>query len=148
MNNAGRFPFTVRLLGSGLGLGLVPWAPGTFGTLGAVALAWLCPGDLALLGAAAAVFVVGQVLAARLGNADPGWFVLDEVAAYLLVPIGLGRGWLVWGGAFVFFRLFDIAKPWPIRKLERIPGGWGVMVDDLLAALYAHAALRVLLWLA
>jgi phosphatidylglycerophosphatase A len=141
MNRTGRF------LGSGLGLGLVPWAPGTFGTLGGVAIAWFCRTDLALLVAAAAVFVLGQVLAARLKGADPGWFVLDEVAAYLLVPIGLGRGWLVWGGAFAFFRLFDIAKPWPIRHLERIPGGWGVMLDDLLAAFYAHAALRLLLWL-
>jgi len=134
-----------RLLGSGLGLGLIPFAPGTFGTLGGVLLAWLCPSDLALIATAAAVFTVGLLLAARLGGADPGWFVLDEVAAYLLVPLTLGRSWWVWGGAFLFFRVFDIAKPWPIRRLEKVPGGWGVMLDDLLAALYAHAALRLLL---
>lgn len=136
-----------RLFGSGLGLGLVPWAPGTFGTLGGVAVAWALPSDPALVAAAAVVFVLGLILAARLKGEDPGWFVLDEIAAYLLVPIGLGRGWLVWGGAFVFFRLFDISKPWPIRHLERVPGGWGVMLDDLLAAFYAHAALRLTLWL-
>jgi phosphatidylglycerophosphatase A len=135
----------MRFLGSFFGLGLIPFAPGTWGTLGGVVLAVLCPSDFALVAAAAAVFAVGLPLAARLKGADPGWFVLDEVAAYLLVPLTLGRSWWVWGGAFVFFRIFDIGKPWPIRRLERIPGGWGVMVDDLLAALYAHAALRLLL---
>ena len=137
-----------RLLGSFLGLGLVPWAPGTFGTLGGVLLAWLLPDDPVLAGAAAAGFVLGLVLARRMPGKDPGWFVLDEVAAYMLVPLGLGRDWTVLAGAFVLFRLFDILKPPPIRKLEFIPGGWGVMLDDLLAAAYAHAVLRLILWFA
>jgi phosphatidylglycerophosphatase A len=135
-----------RFLGSFFGLGLVPWAPGTFGTLGGVLLAWLIPGDLPLVLAAAAVFVFGLVLANGLRTKDPGWFVVDEVAAYMLVPLGLGRdGWVLLG-AFLLFRIFDIAKPPPIKRIELIPGGWGVMLDDLMAAAYAHAVLRLIVW--
>jgi phosphatidylglycerophosphatase A len=135
-----------RFLGSFFGLGLAPVAPGTFGTLGGVLLAWLLPGDLPLFLAAAVIFAFGVGLANGLRTKDPGWFVVDEVAAYMLVPLGLGRDGWVLAGAFVFFRIFDIAKPPPIKRLEFIPGGWGVMLDDTLAALYAHAVLRLIVW--
>lgn len=109
-------------------------------------MAWLIPGDLPLVLAAAAVFVFGLVLANGLRTKDPGWFVVDEVAAYMLVPLGLGRdGWVLLG-AFLLFRIFDIAKPPPIKRIELIPGGWGVMLDDLMAAAYAHAVLRLIVW--
>lgn len=135
-----------RILGSFFGLGLVPWAPGTFGTLGGVLLAWLLPGDLHLVLAAAVTFGIGLWLAKGLSTKDPGWFVVDEVAAYMLVPLGLGRdGWVLLG-AFVLFRIFDIWKPWPIRKIDHIPGAWALMLDDTLAALYAHALLRLIVW--
>ena len=133
-----------RLIGSFFGLGLVPKAPGTFGTLGGVLLAWAIPQDGVLLAVAAGVFVLGGLLAPK---DDPGWFVLDEVAAYMLVPLTLGREWLVLGLAFACFRLFDIVKPFPIRRLEHVGGKWGVMIDDILAAVYAHALIRGILWL-
>jgi len=134
----------VRLLGSCFGLGLIPKAPGTFGTLGGVAIAWFLPDQRALLLTTLVVTVVGVGLATlaekHVGGTDPQWFVLDEVAGYLAVLIGLPfhEPWLL-AAAFVAFRLFDITKPWPIRKFEKLPGGWGVMADDLVAAFYAYA---------
>jgi len=128
-----------RLVGSAFGLGLVPFAPGTFGTLAGVGIA-LLPGDVAIAGAAAAVFVLGLMLAdAR----DPGWFVLDEVAAFPLVVLGMPRPWWALALGFLAFRLFDIWKPWPIRRVERLPGRFGVMADDVVAAAYAHVVLRM-----
>jgi len=138
-------PSAGRFLRSFFGLGLVPWAPGTFGTLGGVAIAVFLRSDAVLAGAAGVTFAAGLLLARGMPGKDPGWFVVDEVAAYLLVPIGLGRDWKVLLGAFCLFRLFDIWKPWPIRALESVPGGWGVMLDDVLAAVFAHAVLRLVL---
>jgi len=138
----------VRLLGSCFGLGLIPKAPGTFGTLGAVAIAWFLPDERALLITTMVVTVVGVGLATlaekHVGGTDPQWFVLDEVAGYLAVLIGLPfrEPWVL-AAAFVAFRLFDITKPWPIRKFEELPGGLGVMADDLIAAVYAHLLISI-----
>ncbi|MDP7340098.1 MAG: phosphatidylglycerophosphatase A [Vicinamibacterales bacterium] len=78
---------------------------------------------------------------------DPGLVVIDEVAGMLVtlvaVPVGFS-GALV---GFFAFRLFDIVKPFPARQAERLPGGWGVMVDDLVAGVYAQGVLRLFLWL-
>jgi phosphatidylglycerophosphatase A len=128
----------------GFGAGLSPWAPGTAGTLLAWLLAWLAgpalgtPPGLALI---AALFVLGvwvcEVTGRHLGIADHGSMVWDEVVAFLLVLaiIPATFAWQLAG--FALFRLFDIAKPPPIRWLEtRFKGGWGVMIDDLLAAGY------------
>ncbi len=99
-----------------------------------------------------AVTAIGVVVASRAEAAyrrrDPGLIVIDETAGMLLtlaaVPVGLG-GAVV---GFIAFRLFDIVKPFPARRAERLPRGWGVMADDLVAGLYAQALLRLLLWLA
>jgi len=141
----------VRLLGSCFGLGLIPWMPGTFGTLGGVAIAWFMPNVTALAATAFGLTLLGWPLAAlaerHVGKEDPQWFVLDEVAAYLLVLIGLPfhEPWVL-GAAFVAFRLFDITKPWPCRQLEQLPHGMGVMADDLAAAVYAHVLVKVITW--
>jgi phosphatidylglycerophosphatase A len=136
-----------RLAGSGLGLGLIPVAPGTFGTLAGVALAVALPGDAALAAAAAFLLVAGVPLASAAdrphAGRDPPLFVLDEVAGYLLCVIGLPRAWWCLAVAFVAFRVFDIAKPWPVRAAERLPGGLGVMADDVVAAAFAHVVLRL-----
>lgn len=135
----------LRLLGSAFGLGLLPFAPGTFGTVAGVGLALVLPGDAAIAAAAGAVLVVGTLLARaaerRFGE-DPRWFVLDEVAGYLLAVLLLPRTPWILAGAFVAFRAFDILKPWPIRRTERLGNGVGVMADDVVAALYAQAVLR------
>ena len=142
----------VRLLGSCFGLGLIPKAPGTFGTLGGVAIAFFLPDQTALLIVTAAIAVVGLELATlaekHVGGKDPQWFVLDEVAGYLVVLIGLPfrEPWVL-AAAFVAFRLFDITKPWPIRKVEALPGGAGIMADDMVAAVYAYSLILILLLL-
>ena len=144
-----------RFLGTAFGLGLLPVAPGTWGTLLGVSLAWAAsqvPGTpLVLVGLAFAITVVGVPLARaaekEAGRQDPGWFVLDEVAGYLVAVLGLPLTWPYLLGAFVAFRVFDIWKPPPIRRLEREGGGIGVMADDLMAGIYANVAVRVVLWI-
>jgi phosphatidylglycerophosphatase A len=136
----------------GFGAGLAPFAPGTAGTLlawlgGGLALAYGCAPAL-LVAAAALLFPVGVwacgVTGRHMGIADHGAMVWDEVVAFLLVLAVLPAS-LEWQAAgFVLFRLFDILKPPPIRSLERrYKGGFGVMLDDLLAAGYALLCLSV-----
>ncbi len=139
----------VHLLAFGLGSGLLPRAPGTWGSLLAVVIFWVVPplpltGQFAGLGVA---FVLGCVIcgtsARRLGVHDHGGIVLDEIVAMLLVLCVTPRmpGWTL--AAFLLFRFFDIAKPWPIREADhRIPGGLGIMLDDVLAAVYAALVVR------
>jgi phosphatidylglycerophosphatase A len=139
----------VHLLAFGLGSGLLPVAPGTWGSLLAVGIFWLLPPVPAgLMGAAlAAAFVAGCVIcgtsARRLGVHDHGGIVLDEIVAMLLVLSVTPRTPLWTLVAFLAFRLFDVVKPWPIREADhRIPGGLGIMLDDVLAAVYAALAVR------
>jgi phosphatidylglycerophosphatase A len=128
-------------------LGLAPVAPGTFGTLGGVAiaaclvLAGATPFAAWALGIALAVYAVGWALApwaeAYAGRKDPGIFVLDEVVGYLVTVAIVPRpGWLTLVVGFFVFRLFDVLKPWPARALERIRGGHGIILDDVAAGLY------------
>ena len=135
--------------------GYAPTAPGTFGSAAGLLLFWPVQafGSLAVeLAVLLAVTTIGVAAATRAesltGRHDPGLIVIDETAGMLLtlaaVPVGLGGAL----AGFLAFRLFDIAKPFPARWAERLPGGWGVMADDLVAGLYAQALLRVLLWLA
>lgn len=127
----------------GFGAGLSPWAPGTAGTLLAWLIFWVAgdlPAPLAL-GCIAVLFALGvwvcDVTGRHLGIADHGAMVWDEVVAFLLVLTVIPAR-LEWQAAgFVLFRIFDVAKPPPIRWLEaRWKGGFGVMADDLLAAGY------------
>ena len=134
----------VHLLATGFGIGLMPRAPGTAGSLLALAPAWLMfelplPWRVAV---ALAVVVLGVWVcgesARRLAVHDHPAIVLDEIAAMLLLCVLIEPGvpWLL--AALVLFRLFDIGKPWPIRAVDRkVPGGLGIMLDDVLAAAYA-----------
>ena len=148
------FTDPVHLLAFGLGSGLAPFAPGTFGSLLGVALAWLTL-DLPLairLGIAAALVIAGVwicgVSARRLGVHDHGGIVWDEIAAMYIVLIFSPVSALAWMLAFALFRAFDIVKPWPIRDLDhRLQGGAGIMLDDLVAALYAASLLAFGGWL-
>jgi phosphatidylglycerophosphatase A len=144
------FSHPAHLVAFGFGAGLSPVAPGTVGTAAAWALGWAL-GDLspaALLATAIAFFGIGVwacgVTGRHLGVADHGAMVWDEVAAFLLVLAIVPRE-LAWqAAAFALFRLFDIAKPPPIRQFERrATGGFGVMFDDLLAAAYTLLVLAV-----
>lgn len=134
------------------GLGHAPWASGTFGTLGGVALAALAGAAAPaaylplLLGACLLLTLLGAALGdwaeRRYGGKDPGEYVLDEVVGYLLAAAWpVFPGWTHLGAAFLLFRVTDILKPWPARRLERVPGGWGILLDDLAAGLWALAIL-------
>ena len=138
-----------------LGVGYVPFAPGTFGSLAglAVYIGVRAVGEpLAELAAIVVVFLLGAVAATaaeeHFGHIDPGPVVIDEVLGMLvtlaLVPVSV-TGALV---GFVLFRVFDVIKPPPCNRLEALPGGWGVMSDDFMAAVYSHLCVRVLAWLA
>jgi phosphatidylglycerophosphatase A len=133
------------------GVGLAPVAPGSFGTLLAFpihrALApWMS--TMELLGVIALLFALGiwacAVTGRALGVADHGGMVWDEVVAFLLV-LALTPSWSYWEAyALVLFRLFDIAKPPPIRHYDRtLKGGFGVMFDDLLAAFYTLVVMAI-----
>jgi phosphatidylglycerophosphatase A len=130
----------------GFGSGLAPRAPGTFGTLAAVALYWalaqaLAPLAIAFL--AIPLFFLGvwacDVTGRHLGVPDHGAMVWDEIVAFLPLAALASSSIPLQALAFALFRLFDIWKPYPIRLVERnVKGGFGVMVDDLIAAAYAY----------
>jgi len=144
----------VHFFAFGLGAGLAPYAPGTVGSVLGVALAWLTKDIdlLAQLGVAVSLFSCGIWLcgesARRLGIHDHGGIVWDEIAGMYLVLIFTPAGLYWWIAAFGLFRAFDIVKPWPIRDLDhRLKGGLGIMLDDLVAALYAAILLALYGWL-
>ena len=139
------------MLGSWFGAGLLPVMPGTWGSLAALPCAWtirsLC-GAAGLAIAAAIAIAVGcwaaGTIAKTSGVKDPGAIVIDEVAAQWLVLLAAPLDWRWYAAAFLLFRLFDIAKPWPIRLMERrVAGGLGIMLDDIVAALYAVVLLLI-----
>jgi phosphatidylglycerophosphatase A len=142
----------VLFLGEGLGLGRIPFAPGTFGSLWGIAIGWCfwvtSAGPWIRIAVFLAMFFAGVPICARSatlrGRKDPGSVVWDEMTAfplvYLLVPL---NWWLLLAG-FIVFRFFDIAKPWPIRQFEQLPSGLGIMADDQIAGGYSAIVLFVL----
>jgi len=140
----------VHFLALGFGSGLAPVAPGTFGSLVGLLFAWaIAPFGFAWLLAAtlaavlAGVWICGES-ARRLGVHDHPAIVWDEVAGMMITMLAVPDAW--WGAplAFVLFRLFDIAKPWPIREVDHgLGGGAGIMLDDVLAGIFAALGLIV-----
>ncbi len=145
------------LLATWFGSGLLPKAPGTWGSLAAlpcaIAIAALA-GPWGLLAAVLAVTVAGlwaaDVYAARSGESDPGEVVIDEVAGQWLALVPAALDPRLYAVAFLAFRFFDIVKIWPANWLDRnLKGGWGIMLDDLAAGVYAGAlTYGVSYWLA
>ena len=156
-----------RMLTSCFGLGWLPVAPGTWGSLPpTIVFALMCQSGasvvlistvMAVMALAASVVCAkfAPAVIAATGKTDPREVVVDEFAgqaiAFLAISFSTTRPVLesqVWAIAllgFVVFRLLDIAKPWPIRKLEKLPKGWGILADDLLAGVYAGIALLLCL---
>ena len=140
------------LLATWFGCGTLPLGPGTWGSLAALPLAWLLAargGTPVLAAATAAVLLVGWWAAAvyvrRTGVEDPREVVIDEVAGQWLTLLFVRPDPLLYLAGFAAFRLFDIWKPWPVGWADRtIGGGLGVMLDDVLAGLYAMAVLAAL----
>ncbi|MCE5187526.1 MAG: phosphatidylglycerophosphatase A [Planctomycetaceae bacterium] len=153
---------TAYLLTTCFGIGRVPFAPGTFGSLPAIAiyiaLQYAAPATtpwaLAILAAVFSWICIqyGPAIIADSGRKDPGFVVADEVAGQSLALIGAALvnpegTWINAALAFVLFRLFDIAKPFPCKRLERLPGGVGILADDLMAGVYAAIAAIVFILL-
>jgi len=161
---ANRRTFWAWTLATWFGAGYLKPGPGTYGSVAAVFLWWLaahifpCTGttlSLATLAAAVLVTLIGipaSTIAAReSGREDPGFVVIDEVAGQLFALIFAPPDWHHAALALLLFRLFDIWKPWPIRKLEALPNGTGIMLDDVaagFAALVTPFVLRGLFMLA
>lgn len=146
------FAHPAHFFSLGLGSGLSPVAPGTAGSLLAIPLFMVLAHFLtlpALLAVTVLAFAVGvwfcEVTGRALGMSDHGGIVWDEIVAMWLILAFTPPTWLWFGVAFLLFRLFDIWKPFPIRYFDQhVKGGFGVMLDDLLAAGYALAALKLL----
>lgn len=171
-NSGGLTSWVVIWLAQGFGIGRIPWAPGTFGSL--LGLGWFAV--LLLIAQqspmSALVLFFGSVLASvwtceaaeiLLGEKDPGSIVLDEIVAlptcflgwvfHLWLQLGALPSWdfffgpTTWFlalGVFLAFRFFDIAKPWPVRQSQSLPRGWGVVMDDQLAALYVNVVVLMI----
>ncbi len=140
-----------HFLACGFGSGAMPVAPGTFGTLAALPIYWLFAGleTWLYLVTVAGLFVAGVWICERvsrdLGVHDHPGIVWDEVVGYLVTMTVAPAGWLWWGVGFALFRLFDILKPWPIGPVDRrVHGGLGIMLDDLLAGVFAWVGLQLL----
>jgi phosphatidylglycerophosphatase A len=140
--------FVALAFASALGAGYFPFAPGTMGSaVGLVLWAWLPTSPLVHALVIAALFIVGSwsgsVAERHFGRTDPGQVVIDEVMGMLITLFLVPVGWLGAIVAFLLFRISDIIKPFPANRLERLPGGVGVMADDAMAAVYANLALRL-----
>jgi phosphatidylglycerophosphatase A len=138
-------------ISTSLGVGYVPFAPGTFGSAAGLVLWALLPASPAVQAAAIVLlFVVGSwsgsVAERHFQRTDPGQVVIDEVLGMLITLFLNPVGWVGAGAGFLLFRAADIVKPYPANRLERLPGGIGVMADDAMAAVYANLALRAALW--
>ena len=141
-----------KFLGSCAGLGYFPYAPGTVTSFAAALFFVTVPSFSALevaLPAIFAVFAVGLWSAGimeKIYGHDPSQVTIDEVAGQWVALLLLPAGWFPAVLGFAAFRVFDILKPEPVNIAQKLPGGWGVMVDDLLAGIYANLSVRIVLW--
>jgi len=132
--------------------GYVPFAPGTVGSVVGVGVylalvasgaSWAVPAAIVIV-FAAGVWAAGRA-EAHFRTTDPGPVVIDEVAGMLVSLAWIGTGSAGLAAGFVLFRIFDIVKPYPAGRLERLSGGLGIMADDVMAGVYANVGLRVLI---
>ena len=147
------FQHPAHFFALGFGSGLAPKAPGTFGTLVGLPLFWLISSyalntQLIII---TSLFMIGIYFCDKtgkaLGVADHGAIVWDEIVAMMLVLAFTPAGFIFWFIAFLLFRLFDIWKPYPICYFDaKLKIGFGVMFDDLLAAIYAILVLKFIVW--
>jgi phosphatidylglycerophosphatase A len=143
----------VIFIASGAYAGYAPWAPGTAGAALGLILGWLLFAPIWEYAPAAFVMLFGVIFGGScviagsaekiFGSHDSPCIVIDEIlgmiAAMFLVP----AGWAWMGACFALFRFFDIIKPWPANRLDRVDGGAGVMLDDLAAGIYANVVLQI-----
>ncbi|NOY79018.1 MAG: phosphatidylglycerophosphatase A [Calditrichaeota bacterium] len=129
--------------------GLFPIAPGTVGSLVTLALLWFLPplSPSLLLSAALIVFLVGiwssGITEKAMGKEDPGSVNIDEDLGMLISLVALPKTVLWWGAAFLIFRFLDITKPWPAKQSQALGGGLGIMIDDVIVAVYTNLLLQL-----
>ncbi len=142
----------ILFFASGFYSGYAPFASGTVGTLVGIAL-YLLLSQLSVIPYSILTFAViaaGIGLASKaeriLGEKDSGVIVIDEIAGFFITMWALPTTWTTVAAGFFLFRFFDVLKPFPIRRIDQnLPGGWGVMLDDCLAGVYANLTLRLAL---
>ncbi|MBI4341170.1 MAG: phosphatidylglycerophosphatase A [Candidatus Omnitrophica bacterium] len=127
-----------QLIATGGGVGYAPVASGTVASAVVAALWWVLPLSVPVQWVVCAAMTLGGVwasgvVARRLGDQDPSVVVIDEFAGMWLAVAGLPKAWPVIGAAFLLFRILDIGKFPPMKQLEHLPGGWGIMLDDVAA---------------
>jgi phosphatidylglycerophosphatase A len=134
--------------------GYFPVAPGTIGSAAGLvvyALVWWAQSPTLEVGLIVALFAAGvwagTVAERYFGGIDPGPIVIDEVVGMLMTLAFIPVGWSGALAGFVLFRIFDVIKPYPAGRFERLHGGLGVMADDAMAAVYANVSLRLAIWL-
>jgi phosphatidylglycerophosphatase A len=140
----------IKLLATGFGSGLSPFAPGTMGTLVGIPiclvclpLTWPVRFLFVIILSALAIFVSGRAETIY-SKKDDQRIVIDEIAGFQVAMLPVAITGLNICAAFVLFRIFDIWKPFPIRNLQNLPGGWGVVVDDIAAGIYAGVIMLAL----
>jgi phosphatidylglycerophosphatase A len=145
-----------KIISTVFGVGYFPLAPGTMGSLAALIVYWISPEitaiQLALI--ILGISVLGVYTATitehemknKLGQEkgiDPGIIVIDEVVGMLIALLFVPKTTFFLIAAFILFRIFDITKPYPVRNMERFPGGWGIVLDDVIAGIYANIAIQL-----
>ncbi len=140
----------IKVLATGFGAGLSPVMPGTAGTLVGVLIClaflplhWIFRFIFVAVLVGVAVYV-SERAEEIYGKKDDQRIVIDEIAGFLLAMLPVAINFINLALAFVLFRIFDIWKPYPLRKFQELPGGWGVVVDDIGAGIYAAAVLLLL----
>ncbi|MBC8183322.1 phosphatidylglycerophosphatase A [candidate division KSB1 bacterium] len=148
--------FLARIISTGLGIGYFPKVPGTAGSLATVIVFWFCPDLLTLPFIFLCVFIilVGIITSSitekefqqKSGDNtlhDPSIIIIDEIAGMLVALIALPKTLPFVIAAFLLFRFFDIVKPFPVNKAEKLPAGWGIMLDDVVAGILANVILQL-----
>lgn len=141
--------FITLTIATGFGTGYSPVASGTVGSLLAMAIYWfLFPADnLIVLSIAVATLIISVIISGKaekiFNSHDDGRIVIDEFAGYYFSVLFLPKTIFFAVSAFLLFRLFDVIKPWFIKRVQRWPGGWGVTFDDIFAGLFANIILQV-----
>ncbi len=143
-----------RVIATFFGIGFFPVAPGTAASLAVVLIYKFLLAPLPWAFVFVLLFLLGILglvssafYSSELGEKDPRRIVIDEVCGQLLALIFVPPTWTALGLSFALFRFFDIVKPWPVTKSEKLRGGWGIMVDDLMAAAISLIILQAYLYL-
>ena len=139
-----------KIVATFFGIGYSPWAPGTIGSLAGIGITWFAGPltSIVLLIFLALGFAVCKPAAEAFKSADPSFFVMDEVCGVMIAAFLVPRTYIFYGAAFILFRIFDIAKPWPISLIQKSEEPAAIMWDDVLAGIFANVLIRVYLFFA